>query len=451
VIDATYPGTGAGFFSSSPASSSVKFDAYFHKNRSGLLLLNGTVYTGWASHCDSRVYHGWIIAYGAKDLHQVAVFNATPNGNRASFWMGGAAPAADADGNLYAISGDGGFDPPGSGANFGDSVVKLSSSDLTVADYFTPFNQLHLGQADLDLGSSGALLLPDNVGSVAHRHLLICAGKEGRIYLLDRDRMGQFNAAGDSQIVQSVSGAIGPLYGGAAYFNRTIYFAAAGDRLKAFQISDARLGTAPLSQSPESLPYPGAVPAISASDSANGIVWLMERSNGGTLRAFDASNVAQELYNSQMNPSRDALGPFVRFSVPTIANGRVYAGSGDSLAVFGLLRQPSPMAIVNAASFAAGPVAPGSLISIFGSNLAEATQLAPDASVLYSLGGVTLLINGMTAPLLFVSPGQINAQVPFGVEAGPAAAVLQVTGMPPVSIEFTIAPATAGIFTSGQR
>jgi hypothetical protein len=212
IIEASYPGKGEGGFASSP----VKFDAYFHKNRSGLLLQNGIVYTGWASHCDSREYHGWMIAYDAKDLHQVAVFNATPNANQGSFWMGGAAPAADAEGNVYAISGNGEFDPPANGANFGDSVVKLSSSELKVIDYFTPFNQLNLDKADLDLGTSGALLLPDNVGSAAHPHLLICAGKEGRIYLLDRDRMGQFNAGGDSQIVQSVEGAIGPLYGGAA-------------------------------------------------------------------------------------------------------------------------------------------------------------------------------------------------------------------------------------------
>jgi hypothetical protein len=337
LIEASYPGTGDALFSSSP----VKFDAYFHMNRSGLLLLNGVVYTAWTSHCDSRVYHGWIIAYDAKDLHQVAVFNATPNANQGSFWMGGAAPAADAEGNVYAISGNGPFDPPASGANFGDSVLKLSASGLGLVDYFTPFNQLHLGQADLDLGTSGALLLPDSVGSAEHRRLLICAGKEGRIYLLDRDRMGQFNADGDNQIVESLTGAIGPLYGGPAYFNQTVYFAASNDRLKAFRISDARLETVPFSQSSQSFYYPGAVPAISANGSANGVVWLIDGSYGGTLRAFDADNVAQELYDSQMYASRDALGSFVRFSTPMIVNGRVYVGTGVSLVVYGLLQQSS--------------------------------------------------------------------------------------------------------------
>jgi uncharacterized protein (TIGR03437 family) len=444
IIEASYPGKGEGGFASSP----VKFDAYFHKNRSGLLLQNGIVYTGWASHCDSRAYHGWMIAYDAKDLHQVAVFNATPNANQGSFWMGGAAPAADAEGNVYAISGNGEFDPPANGANFGDSVVKLSSSELKVIDYFTPFNQLNLDKADLDLGTSGALLLPDNVGSAAHPHLLICAGKEGRIYLLDRDRMGQFNAGGDSQIVQSVEGAIGPLYGGAAYFNRTVYFAGSNDRLKAFRISGARLETSPLSQSPGVFSYPGAVPAISANGSANGVVWLMDSSYGGTLRAFDASNVTRELYDSQMNASRDVLGPFVRFSTPVIANGRVYAGTGDSLAVFGLLEQPAPTAVVNAASLTAGPVAPSSLISIFGSKLAD-TEPGSVTGLPGSLGGTTLSINGKAAPLLFVSPSQINAQVPFGVPPGPSVATLQVTNMPAVSIEFSVVSVAPGIFTSG--
>jgi uncharacterized protein (TIGR03437 family) len=433
TIEASYPGNGDGLFSSNP----VRFDAYFQKNRSGLLLQNGVVYTAWSSHCDSRVYHGWIIAYNAKDLSQAAVFNTTPNANRASFWMGGSAPAADPEGNVYAISGNGDYDPPSSGSNFGDSVVKLSSSELKLVDYFTPFNQLHLGQTDLDLGSSGALLLPDSVGSAEHRHLLICAGKEGRIYLLDRDRMGQFNADADSQIVQSLEGAIGPLYGGAAYFNQTVYFAASNDRLKAFRISGARLDSAPFSQSAEAFSYPGAVPAVSANGSANGIVWLIDGSYGGTLRAYDASNVTRQLYHSQMNASRDALGPFMRFSTPVIANGRVYAGTGDSLAVYGLLNQPSLMAVVNAASLTAGPVAPGSLISIFGSNLTDTAGLGSPT---------TLSINGAPVPLLFAGPNQVNAQVPFDVPPGTSVAALQVAGMPAVSIEFSVASTAPGIF-----
>jgi hypothetical protein len=337
AIDATVPGTGGDLFAPSP----VKFLTYFHKNRAGLLLLNGVVYAGFASHCDSRSYHGWLLGYSTTDLHQASVFNTTPNGYRGAFWMGGAAPAADEAGTIYVISGNGKFNADGGGTELGDSVIRLSSPGLALVDYFTPFNQQYLDDADIDLGSSGALLLPDSAGTDAHRHLLVTAGKEGRIYLLDRDRLGRFQAGSDSQIVQSIQGAIGPLFGGGAYFGNTVYFAASNDRLKAFPISQARIANSPSSQSSQPLGYPGAVPSISANQSANGIVWLVEGSYGGILRAFDATNLANELYNSQINSARDALGAFVRFSVPTIAEGRVYVGNGKSLVIYGLLEQTS--------------------------------------------------------------------------------------------------------------
>ena len=333
VVDATVAGTGGDFFSPSP----VEFLPYFQMNRTGLLFLNGVVYTSWTSHCDARSYHGWIIAYDARDLRQVSVFNSTPNANRGSFWMGGAAPSADAEGNIYAVSGDGQFDADRNGTDFGDSVVKLSSPGLEMRDYFTPFNQLQLDRDDIDLGSGGAVLLPDAAGSAAHRHLLVSAGKEGRIYLIDRDQMGQFQAAGDSRIVQSIQGAIASLFGGPAYFNRTLYFAAANDRVKAFSVGEARIATLPSSESAQVIGYPGAVPAISADGSSNGILWLIESGGAGMLHAYDASNLARELYNSEMNPLRDAAGPLIKFSAPAIAKGRVYVGTADSLAVFGLL------------------------------------------------------------------------------------------------------------------
>ena len=224
AITASVPGTGTGPFSAGPT---VKFQPAFYKNRAGLLLLNGIIYTAWTSHCDSLTYHGWVIAYDAKDLHQIAAFNTTPNSNQGSIWMGGAAPAADAEGNIYVVSANGPFDADPRELSFGNSVLKISSPGLQLLDYFTPFNQLDLYGKDVDLGSSTAVLLPEPAGSTAHRRLLVSAGKEGRIYLIDRDRLGRFQASGDTQIVQSISGAIGAAYA-APPISTTLYISRAG-------------------------------------------------------------------------------------------------------------------------------------------------------------------------------------------------------------------------------
>jgi hypothetical protein len=352
VIDAFVPGTGDGF-----SRAGVPFHPYLQKNRAGLLLMNGVVYTAWTSHCDTGPYHGWIIGYDAKDLRQVAVFNSSPNGWQGSFWMGGAAPAADSEGNMYVVSGNGIFNADENGTEFGDSILKLSTSQrLSIVDYFTPFNQLFLNRTDMDLGSGGVVLLPDTAGSSDHPHLLISAGKEGRVYLLDRDRMGNFRIDSDRQIVQSFAGAVGPVYGSPAYFNNTVYFSASNDTLKAFSLAGGKLGTTPVSRSSRAFYYPGAIPTVSANGTSNGIVWLVEGGAGGTLHAYDATNVARELYNSQMNAVRDSLGSSVRFIVPTVTNGKVYVGTGNSVAVFGLLDPPQePSVAVGGASLRTGP------------------------------------------------------------------------------------------------
>jgi uncharacterized protein (TIGR03437 family) len=450
VIAASVPGTGDGF-----SQTTVPFHPYLYKNRAGLLLLSGVVYTAWTSHCDAGSYHGWLIGYDAADLHQMAIFNDSPNAFQASLWMGGAAPAADAEGNIYVISGNGPFNEDSNGSDLGDSFIKLSSSSgLTIADYFTPFNQQSLNLGDIDLGSSGVLLLPDETGSAVHPHLLAGAGKEGRIYLLDRDRMGNFNPADDSQIVQSIAKAIGPVYGGAAYFNQTLFFAAANDSLKAFAISNANIAPSPSSQSSQAFGGFGAAPTVSSNGSTSGIVWTVEPGSGGTLHAYDASNLANELYNSQGNAARDALGSFVKFSVAVVANGKVYVGTGNSLAIFGLLNEPpQPLlsALVSAATLQPEPVAPGSLISIFGSNLAPVTGPAEGPRSPRRPAEATLFIDGIRCPLLFVSPTQINAQVPFEAPPGPATAVLQLPQMPPAAVALTVAPVALGIFTNGQN
>ncbi len=447
VIQASVPGTG-------DRGTTVTFIPQNYKARPGLLLLDGVVYTSWSSHCDAGTYHGWIMGYDAKSLAQVTVYNVTPNGGQASFWASGAAPAVDADGNIYIVSGNGNFNGDTGGPDLGESYIKLTASGgLAVADYFTPYNQLQLNNQDLDTGSSGALLLPDSAGSPTHAHLLTSAGKEGRIYLLDRDNMGKFQAGSDSQIVQSLPGAIGGMFSIPAYFNGSVYFSGANDNLKAYSIANAALSAKPTSQSATKFSGLGSVPSVSANGAASGIVWALESSGGGVLRAYDAGNLANELYDSSQNKARDGLGSYVKYSTPTIANGKVYAGTANSLVVFGLIG-PSALpaaGIVNAASFAAGPVAPGSFIALFGQDLAQTVATAGAFPLPVGLGGVSLTINGIPSPLYYVSPSQIDAQVPFEVAPGNATTVLTTGGSALPGVPLTVKAVAPGIFVNASN
>jgi hypothetical protein len=332
LIQAAVSGTG-------DRGATVNFIPRNYKSRPGVLLWKGVVYTSWSSHCDAGAYHGWLIGYDANTLTQVAVYNNTPNGSQGSFWAAGAAPSVDDQGNIYLDAGNGTFDADTGGPDLGETFIKLSTSGggLSVVDYFTPFNQLDLNSRDVDTGSSGTLLLPDSAGSPEHPHLLTSAGKEGRIYLLDRDNLGQFQAGSDSQIVQSLPGALTGMFSTPAFFNGTVYFSGGGDNLKAFPIANALFPSSPSSQSATKMGGLGSVPSVSANGATNGIVWVLESSGGGTLRAYDAANLANELYNSNQNRAQDALGSYVKFSTPTIADGKVYAGTQNSLAVYGLL------------------------------------------------------------------------------------------------------------------
>lgn len=442
-IQASVPGTGEG-------GSTVTFHAAAYKQRPGLLLLNGQVYTTWSSHCDIGKYHGWVMAYDVKTLRQTAVYNNTPNGNQASLWAAGAAPAADSSGNIYLVSGNGSFDAEDGGADVGDSFTRLSTANgLRLADYFTPFNVEQLNDQDLDIGSSGAVLLPDSVGSAAHRHLLVSAGKEARIYLVDRDNMGHFHSGSDSQIPQSITGAIGALFGIPAYFNNTVYFSGSGDHLKAFSIDNAQLSNSPTSMSAEAYTYPGSTPTISSNGTADGIVWAMEGNNGGTLHAYDASNLSRELYSSG-NRAADAPGSYVKFSSVTVANGKAYVGTQNSLVVYSLPAGGTANAfrIQNAASFSLGPAAPGEAVALFGNFGAPATVAQPGALPTW-LAGVTVHVNGVLAPLYYVGPSQINLQVPFETAAGSASIVVSVGGIDIANGTVTVQASAPGLFEYG--
>ncbi len=443
VIQASTPGTGDG----------GTVDTLIPKNykqRPGLLLLSGVVYTTWSSHCDGGRYHGWVIGYDAQSLGQVSVYNSTPNGGLGSFWAGGAAPAADAAGNIYVVTGNGSWDYATGGPDLGESYIKLASSDgLSVADYFTPYNQKALNDSDTDTGSAGVALLGDEAGSPTHPHLLAGAGKEGRIYLLDRDQLGGYQASSDSQIVQSIPGAISGLFGNPAYFNKTVYFCGSGDGVMAFPISNAQMTTKAASRSATQYGYPGCVPTISANGTANGIVWTLETS--GTLHAYDAANLGHELFNSNQNKKRDGFGSYVKFTVPTVANGKVYAATQNSLLVYGLIAPAGgPISISNAATGDPSAIAAGSIASIYGQGLASGTSTSsgypiPGATV----AGASVTMNGTTAPIFYASPGQLNVQVPYAV-SGPVTVAVSVGGVPQGTANITVKSAAPTLFTLAQ-
>lgn len=352
VISASVPGTGDG-----SVNGVVSFDPLRQHNRPGLLLLNGVVYIGFASHGDNTPYHGWVLGYKASTLQQVVVHNSTPNGKTDSsgypigaggIWMAGSGLASDGS-SLFFITGNGTFDSTLNGNGFpsqndyGDSFVRLGANGA-VADYFAPYNEYALDDADADLGSGGVLLLPNETGSTAHPHLLVGAGKEGKIYLVDRDNMGHFNSSNDNQIVQEIANAIGGVWSMPAYFNdgttKWVYYQGTGDVLKAYSIANAQLSTTPVYQSSDYVGYPSSTPSISANGTSNGIVWTIQTDGYGNsspaiLHAHTASNVSTELYNSAMEGDRDQAGGAVKFAVPTIANGKVYVGAEYELDVYG--------------------------------------------------------------------------------------------------------------------
>jgi hypothetical protein len=342
TVTATFPGNGAG-----SSNGTVTFDPGEYNERPGLLELNGTIYTTWGSHCDAGPYTSWMMAFSTDTLKQTSVLNLVPNGSDGGIWMSGTAPAADAAGNIFFLIGNGTFDATLNASGFpslgdcGNCFAKVSSAlPLKLLDYFTPSNTVALSNQDSDLGSGGPLLLPDLTDSTGKtRHLAVGSGKNNAsIYVLDRDNMGKFNPTANN-IYQEIDGQL-PASGEFAkpsYFNNTVFYAAVGDNLKAFTITTAKLSGTPSSQSSIQFPYPGATPAISANGTSNGIVWAVENGTTAVLHAYDATNLANELYNSnQATGNRDQFAGN-KFITPMIANGKVFIGTPSSVAVFGLL------------------------------------------------------------------------------------------------------------------
>jgi hypothetical protein len=339
-ITASYPGVG-----DNSSGGSVVFDPKQYKDRAALLLLNGVVYTTWASHCDLRPYTGWIIGFDASTLNQTGVLNITPNGNEGGIWMSGGGPAADSQGNIYLLDGNGTFDTtldangfPSLG-DFGNGFLKLStqSGALAVADYFETVDQGE-NDTDQDLGSGGTVVLPDLTDASGKVwHLAVGAGKDANLYLVNRDAMGKFNPVADA-VFQEISQLFpGPVFSTPAYFNGTVYYGAIGDQIKAFTLNNAHFPSAPTSHTTTVFFYPGATPSISANGTNDAILWAVENGYSATLHAYDATDLSRELYNSNQVPFvQDQVGPGNKFITPTIANGRVYVGTTYGVAVFGL-------------------------------------------------------------------------------------------------------------------
>jgi hypothetical protein len=329
---------------------SVIFDPKQYKERAALLLVNGSLVTAWASHCDINPYTGWLIAFDASTLTRTSVLNITPNGSEGAIWMAGAGPAADSSGNFYLLDGNGTFDTtldangfPSRG-DFGNAFLKVSTATgLTVTGYFASFDTVQQSNQDLDLGSGGAMVLPDLFdGAGQVHHLAVGAGKDMQIYVVDRDAMGKWDAS-RNLMYQQVAGALtGGVYSEPAYFDHTVYIGAVGDAIKAFSILNARFASVPGSRTADTFTYPGSTPSISANGNANAILWAVENTDPAVLHAYDARDLSHELYNSGQAPSsRDAFGPGNKFITPTIVNGHVYVGTTNGVAVFGIIKSPS--------------------------------------------------------------------------------------------------------------
>lgn len=345
-IAAMYPGTG-----DNTNGTDVVFDPKQYEDRAALLYLNGVVYTSFSSHCDIRPYTGWVIGYSATTLAQTSVLDFTPNGSEGSVWMAGDGPQADTNGNIYFLAANGTFDTtlntnsfPING-DYGNAFLKLSTAGntLAVTDYFEMFNGVTESNNDQDLGSGGSLLLPDMADSNGvTRHLAVGAGKDQHIYLVDRDNLGKFNSSSNA-IYQDVPSALtGGVWSMPAYFNGHLYYGGVGGPLQSYTFASAKLMTPAAFSTAHTFAFPGTTPSVSSNGSAEGIVWAVENSSPAVLHAYDATDLI-ELYNSnQAANSRDQFGAGNKFITPMIVNGKVYVGTPNSVAVFGILPAQPP-------------------------------------------------------------------------------------------------------------
>ena len=339
TISASVPGTGYGDGGDTDGMGNVIFDPKMQYQRDALLLSGGMVYVAFGSHCDAGEYHGWVLGYDAATLKRVAAFNSTPNGQAGGIWQSGNGPATTGNGAIFVGVGNGSFDP--SQQNYGDSFVKLVAGTLKVFDYFTPTDQQSFADNDVDFGIAGPLLLPPQSGPVPNE--LIGGGKSAVLYVLNRSNMGKYCAScnpSDSQVVQTVSSSeLFGMYSTPAYWNGFVYQSSYNGPLLAFKLAKGKLSANPVAQTSVTFSYEGATPVVSSNGPKNGIVWILLKSTSSDPRhglyAFRATDLT-ELYDSSQ-VAGDAVGPDVKFAVPTVVNGRVYVGTQTELDVYGIL------------------------------------------------------------------------------------------------------------------
>jgi uncharacterized protein (TIGR03437 family) len=433
-----------------------------HIQRPGLLLANGTIYAGFGSHGDYIPWHGWIVAYSATNLQQqIAVFNTTPSSAGSAIWQSGRGLAADPNGYVYCSTGNGNYDGV---VSWGETVLRLTPW-LDIEDWFTPAEYAAWTDDDMDFGSNGPILVPGT-------NLLIAGGKAGVVALVDRTNMGH-EMSGDTEALQTFQ-AVPPTQFAifnAALWNRPdgpiLYVWGPVDPLSEFQMQNGQFNTTALatnSTAQNALPFSGMTVSSNAFVPGSGLFWATTVSAApqpaaGALHAFNAMDVSQELWNSDMQPKRDTLGNFTKFANPTVANGKVYVPTDSAqVVVYGLLPVRGITAVVNAASFNSYTIAPGEIVSVFGNQIGPSAPLGlvvnAQGAVSTSLSGYAVTFDGVPAPLLYASSGQINAVVPFGV-SGKSTTVLQVSA--PGGIKFNAtepvsaaAPAIFALGASGQ-
>jgi hypothetical protein len=346
TIQASYPGA-----AQDGQDGMLNFSSRFQLQRAALLLSKGRIYVAFASNADSGLYHGWLIVYDATTLRETGAWVSTPDGYQGGIWMSGCGPSSDAQGNVYVSIANGPFDAFGTqpGANYGDSVVKLKpgAHALALADFFTPYNQAKMAEDDLDLGSAGVVLLPEQPGLSVR--LAVTSGKDGHIYLLNRDNLGGYNQGkGNPQILQEISGQLKQQMGTPAYWNGRVYFGPGispqKDGIKAFALRNGKLSATPVSQTAAITHLTRGTVSISANGNGNAIVWMVEgdayfnpHQGSAVLHAYDANSLSRELYNSNQRPARDSPGQASKFTVPTVADGKVFVGGANQVSVYGLL------------------------------------------------------------------------------------------------------------------